>query len=57
VMSKGLLEMSSILPPYSPTTLDLSARFSDEILEPHFAENSVYLSEQSRLVANGSVRS
>ena len=56
VMSKGLLEIGSIFPQYSWTTLDFSARFSDEILEPHFAENSVCLSEQSRLVANGSVR-
>ena len=40
-MSKGLLEMGAIFPPYSPMTLDLSAMFGDEILEPHFAENSV----------------
>ena len=57
MMSKGLFEIGSIFPQYSWTTLDFSARLSDEILEPHFAENSVYLSEQSRLVANGSVRS
>ena len=56
-MSKCLLEMGSTFPPYSPMTLDLSARFGDEILEPHVAKNSVYLSSQSRLVANMSMRS
>ena len=56
MMSKGLFEMGSIFPPYFPTTLGLSATFGEEILGPHFAENSVCLSSQSRLVANGSVR-
>ena len=55
MISKGLLGMGSTFPPYFSTTLDLSARFGDEILEPHFAKNSVCLSSQSRLVANGSV--
>jgi len=39
VMSKGLLAMGSIYPTYSPTTLDLSARCGDEILEPPLAES------------------
>jgi len=41
VISKGLLEIGPIFLPYSPTTLDLSARFRSEILEQHFAKNSV----------------
>ena len=56
MMSKGLFEISSIFPPYSPKTLNLSARCGDEILGPLFVENSVCLSPQSRLVANGSER-
>jgi len=48
VMSKGLFDIGSIFPPYSPTTLDLSARCGDEILEPHFAKNVIPIPPDAR---------